>query len=195
MVTSPPDDLISQLSLESYIDHRVRPYVDNFETTAPKVARFVSFLEFGAIFTNTAGSILAVLGYADYVPITVAVAAILMALNDFFKVDVQLNATNSAVQKGQNLLHMWDRLTGVQKKQPDIKQQCAVDLETAVLEIIQAKTGASAMIPPPKSEEAEAEEGAEEARQSSRGSRKRRRRREAAEEAPPSTDQMTAASD
>ena len=68
------------------------------------------------IVANTGGAVLSVLGYADWVSITVALALVAMALSDYFYYPSQLGETNRALQDCHNLLIWFDSLSLVQRK-------------------------------------------------------------------------------
>ena len=86
----------------------------------------------------------AVMGQADWIAVSVAVASQCMALIDYFYIPAQLAATNKALENAHNLLSYWDSLSLVQRKMRSSKQQCAANGEAASLKPIAAKTGASA---------------------------------------------------
>ena len=67
----------------------------------------------GLVF-NTAGAVLAIIGYADFIAITVSAAAVMMALNDYFYIPAQLSETNRALSDLHNLITTWDSLSLVQ---------------------------------------------------------------------------------
>jgi len=149
------DDLVSQMDIESYIDCRVRPLTDRCERRAPTVSRRFNLLEALALIANTSGAVLAIMGFADWVAITVAIASVAMALNDYFYVPAQLAATNRAVQDLHNLIVWWDSLSLVQRKTPAVKLRCANTVENAVLALCAAQTAVSPALP---NQEAEADD-------------------------------------
>ena len=155
---APPDDLVSPMMVETYVDFRVRPYVDYLERRAPVIANRYRALELGGMLSNTTGAVLAVMGMADFIPITVATAALCMAVGDYFYVPAQLAASNSAMQDTQNLLNWYDGLSLVQLKTRQSKLKACMTMEGAALSLIAARTAMSPALPGDASAEEEEEE-------------------------------------
>jgi len=155
---APPDDLVSPMMVETYIDFRVRPYVDYLERRAPVMANRYRALEFGGMLSNTAGAVLAVMGMADFIPITVATAALCMAVGDYFYVPSQLGAANGALEECHNLLNWWDSLSLVQLKTRQTKLKACQTMEGAALNLIASRTAMSPALPGEGGGEEEEEE-------------------------------------
>merc|ERR1711988_187836 len=143
------DGLCEMLSIDTYVACRVRPLTDYLERRAQVMARRSTNLEFCVIMFNTLGAVLAVLGegYADYIAITVAIAAVCMALTDYFYIPSQLAATNKALQECHNLLSWWDSLSLVQRKTRSAKKTACLTMEGAILALCSARTATDAKIP------------------------------------------------
>jgi len=103
--------------------------------------------EYAALAANTTGAILAVLGKADWVAITVAIASVAMQFQDYFYIPRQLEETNRAFHDIHNLLTYWDSLSLVQRKTPATKRLCAGQLESTILALVAAKTAVSPNLP------------------------------------------------
>ena len=153
----PPDDLISQMAVESYVDFRARPFAVFLEKRAPKISNRSQLLEYGAILCNTGGAVLAVLGKADFIPITVAAAQLAMALGDYFYIPSQLAAANSGLQELHNLLNWWDGQSLIQRKTRAAKLKACTIVETAFLNVVASRTALSAALPGDAKEEEEEE--------------------------------------
>ena len=151
------DNLIQQMAVESYIDYRARPFAEFLEKRAPKVSNRSQLLEYGAILCNTGGAVLAVLGMADYIPITVAAAAFCMALGDYFYIPAQLAAANGGLQELHNLLNWWDGLSLIQRKTRATKSRACQTVEAAFLNVVASRTALSAALPGEAVEEEEEE--------------------------------------
>ena len=150
-----PDDYVQQLTVSSYVEHRVRKVTDLFERRAPVLAVRLNVCEAIALAANTAGAVLAVQDMAQWVAITVSVASVAMALQDYFYMPGQLSEANRAVQDTHKLLNQWDSLSLVQKAKRKNKTVAAVTTEQAILQVCSARTGVSAALP---GEEADEEE-------------------------------------
>jgi len=151
------DDLVSQMDIETYIDCRVRPITDAIEKRAPTMSRRFNALEGLGLIANTSGAVLAIIELADWVAITVAIASVSMALNDYFYIPSQLAATNRAVQDLHNLLVWWDSLSLVQRKTRAVKLRCASTVEGAVLALCASRTAVSPALPNEQVEDEEEE--------------------------------------
>ena len=114
-------------------------------------------LEYGAILCNTGGAVLAVLGKADFIPITVAAAQLAMALGDYFYIPSQLAAANSGLQELHNLLNWWDGQSLIQRKTRAAKLKACTIVETAFLNVVASRTALSAALPGDAKEEEEEE--------------------------------------
>lgn len=149
------DDLVSQMDIETYIECRVRPIVDYLEGRAPVMSQRFNGLEGGYLIASTTGAVLAIIGLADWVAVSVAIASTAMALNDYFYVPAQLGATNRALGQCHNLITWWDSLSLVQRKTRAVKLQCATTVEGSLLEMCNARTAVSAALPSEAAEEEE----------------------------------------
>jgi len=141
------DDLVSQMDIETYIECRVRRVVTMLEARAPVVSRRFNLCEGGNLVTNTSGALLAILGYSNWIAITVAAASVMLAISDYFYIPAQLAATNRALQDCHNLLTFWDSLSLVQRKQRSVKKRCATTVEGALLAICASRTSVSPALP------------------------------------------------
>lgn len=135
------DDLYSQIPLETYVNRRCQPFVTYLEKRAPKMSRRFNQCEGLGVLANTGGAVLAVLGYADWVALTVAVAGVAMALTDYFYYPSQLGETNRALQDCHNLLIWFDSLSLVQRKKRENTSHVVGVCEGAMLNLCQARTG------------------------------------------------------
>jgi len=141
------DDLVSQMDIETYIECRVRRVVTMLEARAPVVSRRFNLCEGGNLVTNTSGALLAILGYSNWIAITVAAASVMLAISDYFYIPAQLAATNRALQDCHNLLTFWDSLSLVQRKQRSVKKRCATTVEGALLAMCASRTSVSPALP------------------------------------------------
>lgn len=142
------DDFFSQLSVESYVDARIRPFCHHYlEKRAPMMARRGLILDHIVMLANTAGAVMAVINLSNYVAISVAIASVAMAFQDYFYVAPQLAANNTMLEQTHNLLLFWDSLSLVQRKTGGVKMKLADTMEGGVLNLCSARTGLSPNLP------------------------------------------------
>lgn len=152
------DDLVSQVDIETYVQCRVRPLVEHLEKRAPTMSKRFNLCEGLGLLANTAGAVLSIVDLADWVAITVSIASVMMAVNDYFYIPAQLAATNRALQDAHNLITYWDSLSLVQRKTPSVKLRCATTMETGVLALCAARTAVSPALPSEAVQDDEEEE-------------------------------------
>jgi len=147
--TGGKDDLMSQLAIETYIESRARCYIDDLERRAPVMAQRYNKIEFVSMLSNTAGAVLAVMGsdYSPWVPVTVALGSLASAVADYFYLGPQLAAHNRSLDELHNMILNWDSLSLVQRKKPSYKKEASITLETAILNVVAAKTSQPAALP------------------------------------------------
>uniref|UniRef100_A0A7S2N1C4 Uncharacterized protein n=1 Tax=Haptolina brevifila TaxID=156173 RepID=A0A7S2N1C4_9EUKA len=146
------DDFQSVLDIDVYMECRVRPIAAYLEKRAPVMSSRFNASEAVSLAANTVGAVLAVLSYAEWVAMTVAVATNAIALQDYFFIPRQLEEANRAFNDVHGLITWWDSLSLVQKKTPSVKRRCANTCETAVLGLCSARTGIAASLPNQKEE-------------------------------------------
>merc|ERR1711988_1351902 len=97
-------------------------------------------LDSTVVLFNTAGAVLAIMDYAPYISITVAIGSTCMALTDYFYIPSQLAATNKALEQVHNYISKWDSLSLVQRKTRQCKSEACLCVEGAILSITSART-------------------------------------------------------
>ena len=90
---------------------------------------------------QASGAVLAVMGYAEWVAVSAAVALVCQSLVDYFYLSPIVVAINDALQQVHNLISWWDSLSLIQRKSRAVKARAASVTETALLQIIAARTG------------------------------------------------------
>lgn len=141
------DDLTKQMNVETYVDTRLRPMTEYFELRAPEMSRRYNLCEAMSIAANTAGAVLAVIDMAEWIAITVAVASVSMALEDYFYMPSQISENNRVLAECHNVLLWWDCLSLVQKKARSTKLRICLTCESSILSVISARTATSAALP------------------------------------------------
>ena len=109
---------------------------------------------------TTAGALLAVLSsdtypLKDWMPVTVAIQAVLMNIMDFFYIQPQLAATNRAFEEIHNLQLRYDGFSLIQRKNTKRRDETVALVEDNVLATISAMTAVSPMLPSLGGEEEE----------------------------------------
>jgi hypothetical protein len=106
-------------------------------------------IEFVSMVSNTAGAVLAVMGsdYSPWVPVTVALGSTASAIADYFYLGPQLAAHNRSLEELHNMILNWDSLSLVQRKKPSCKAEISITLETAILNVVSARTSQPAALP------------------------------------------------
>jgi hypothetical protein len=136
------DDLLNSITIETYIDFRVRPFALRLEQHAPAIARRLQLLESTVFLVNTASGVLAVLPgtLATYVAICVTISATISAIIEYHNLPRRVPALNTALRDVHNLLTWWAGLTLVDRRTRLAKQHMVSTLEAASLSLITAVT-------------------------------------------------------
>ena len=145
------------MDIETYVECRLRPLATLFERRAPIISRRQQIFEVGSLLANTAGAVLAVIALGNWIPATVAVASVLLALQDYFYIPSQLEANNRALQENHAMINYYESLSLVQRKTRAVKLEICKCCEDAVLAICSSRTALSPALPNQKS--ADKEEG------------------------------------
>ena len=149
------DDLVSRLSIDTYIACRVRPLAAYLEKRALVLSKRNQLLEFSVVTLQTAGSVLAVINQSDWIVITVALSSQCMALIDYFYIPSQLSSTNKALENVHNLISWWDSLSVIQAKTRAAKSKACSTVEGSLLEICSARTAMPSTLASEQADETE----------------------------------------
>ena len=158
---APPDDLVSPMVLETYVDARVRGTAYLVRTRAAHLAslsRGLHALGLGAFLLSAVCAALGVAmrsSLAAAVPLCVLLNWMAESVADYLYLPKQLEAANSALEDINNLLQWWDALSLLQRKTRAVKLKCVQTVEGATLAMCSARTALSAAL---KEEEEEEEE-------------------------------------
>jgi len=145
--TVEPDDLATQMSIETYVQYRVRPYAAHLEKLAPRLSRRLQALELLVFVCNTAGAVLAIIevgatSLATFVAITVALAATFSSVIEFHNLQAQVTAANGALREVHNLLVWWAGLSMVDRRTRFTKFHVVSTLERCLLSTVAAEASA-----------------------------------------------------
>jgi hypothetical protein len=141
------DDLVSQMAIESYVECRVRSICKLLEKRAPALSNRLNRLEYAQMLANSSGAVLAFLGQSNWIAITVAVASVAGAMQDYFYLPSQLGETNRAMQELHNLMIEFESFSLVQRKMSRVKNKFVSQVEESLLLLCQARTQQSPALP------------------------------------------------
>lgn len=136
------DDLFSPISIETYVEFRVRPFALRLEQRAPRIVRTLLLLESAIFLTNTLAGILALLPYGltAYVSICVTVSTTFSSIIEYHQLQRLVPATNAALRDVHNMLTWWAALSMVDRRTRLAKQHAVSVLENAGLSLVAAVT-------------------------------------------------------
>lgn len=142
-----PDDFASPMSIESYVQYRVRPFVAHLEKSAPRLARTLQVLEVLVFVSNSLGAVLAIIvvgdmSLANFVAVTVALSAIFSSMIEYHNLQLQVTASNGALRETHNLLVWWAGLSMVDRRTRFTKHHVCSTLERCLLSTIAAESAA-----------------------------------------------------
>ena len=142
-----PDDLATAMTIESYVQYRVRPFVASLEKSAPRLARTLQLLEVLVFVSNALGAVLAVIvvgdmSLANFVAVTVALGAIFSSMIEYHNLQPQVIASNCALRETHNLLVWWAGLSMVDRRTRFTKHHVCSTLERCLLSTIAAESAA-----------------------------------------------------
>ncbi|KOO21669.1 hypothetical protein Ctob_000943 [Chrysochromulina tobinii] len=89
----------------------------------------------------------AVIALGNWIPASIAVASVLLALQDYWYIPSHLEATNRALREIHAMLNYWESLSLVQRKTRRVKLLIATCCEGAVLGICASRTAVSPVLP------------------------------------------------
>ena len=110
------DNLLGPLTIDDYYLYRARPVGTYLERTAPWRAFEMQFLEILIFIFNSLGAVLVGMQYTPYVPLTVAIAAILASFIDFTNLSKQVEAYNAALRDIHNVMNEWNGKTRTERR-------------------------------------------------------------------------------
>jgi len=138
------DYLAGPLSIDSYVCYRMRPIMKMLENRANKLSKRLAIIEILGFFVQSAGSIIAVFEFTEWVAMTVAIASLLSAFIEFINLRNQVTSVNLALRDLQSLSVFWDSLSIVRRRTPLVKLQMCSTTESAFLMVVETHTTASA---------------------------------------------------
>uniref|UniRef100_A0A7S3JU93 Uncharacterized protein n=1 Tax=Aureoumbra lagunensis TaxID=44058 RepID=A0A7S3JU93_9STRA len=138
------DDLVTPLSIESYIQCRAKPTAHYFQKCAPRLSSALSLLELLTNIVTSAGALLALINRAELVSFTVALAVAISNIIEFFALRPQLDTANAAVRDVQNMLSWFCAQSLVDRRTRTAKQHAVRVVEQAILGFYGSQPGTDA---------------------------------------------------
>ena len=134
------DDFVGQLSIDDYMLYRVRPACTHLERTAPWRAFEQQFGEIVIFILNASGAVLVGFELTQYVPLTVAIAGIILSFMDYSNLSKQVEAYNGALRDVHNITSEWDGMTRTERRTGKAMTKMVEIVESALLRVGIAET-------------------------------------------------------
>ena len=122
---------------------RTRPLTTYLERTAPYRAFEQQFLEILIFFFNSLGAVFVGMDMAAYVPLTVAVSAIISSFMDFTNLTKQVEAYNKSLTDCHNIMNEWSGKTKTERCTPQTVTQVVNTVENGMMAVALALTNGS----------------------------------------------------
>lgn len=120
---------------------RVIPLVRMYEKMGPELDWQLSALEVAAFTLTRCGALFAVCGLAEWVAITVAIAAAVESFIAHLNLRSQREVVNKNINTIQNMLTWWDSLTIVERRTVHCRERAVLTVEDCVVAFAETKTG------------------------------------------------------
>jgi hypothetical protein len=132
------------MAIETYIEFRAKQLVKLVEAQALPLAKRLSDLEMVVMVVGAVGTLLAALDQSRWIAITVAFGTLVLNVIQHEMLQQRVHSINSATRElNNNQIHM-DSLSIVSKRTRETKGYCVSQVETAILDTVQAWTGMTA---------------------------------------------------
>jgi len=146
------DDLRSPISIETYMQRRMKPMLLYYSSKAPKMSRKLSMLEYLIMFLDGALVILALPGDLNHwVSFTVTVRVLIMNIIQYTAYAPQLGSLNNGVRDLQNLVTWWDSLSVIDRRTRNAKLLAVSTVEQVMLNHASSRTAEISNIVNPSS--------------------------------------------
>lgn len=167
------DDFIAPISIESYVEHRLKHLVHYLEDVAPRLAIKQQCIEILFFIFHSTGALLAAFGLTEYVrqtippmcssvrwpptcahgsllrsrrfiALTVSIGAVLMAMLDYWSLRQRVEVTNRSLHDLRSLLLEWNSHGMAVHRNPQYKDRVIRIVENALLSIVAVHVSAAA---------------------------------------------------
>jgi len=139
------DDLISPITIETYVEYRAKPITLAYERQTPVIANKLSALEITVFVLTSAGAILAIPGIdmGSWVAITVAMSTAVTSYIEFFQLRIERDTRNSSLTEFQNLQTWWESLSIIDKRTKQSKEKALGTIEGGIMTLCERRSGAA----------------------------------------------------
>jgi len=127
------DDLIGSLTTQTYMDCRVKPTLTHFNKQAPRLSWWVNFYEVLILVASLSGTLLGALQRKEWIPISVALGALLTSLLQYQALQTRLLAVNAGITDLTMVISKWKSLGVVEKRTRSVKMYIVDITEAAIL--------------------------------------------------------------
>lgn len=135
-----PDEHVGPISIETYMGVRVKAVKRVFERRSPQVSNILNTFEIMGFVVTSSGSILAIVGYTEWVVLTVLMTTIIKNGIAAAGWRPELAALNAGLLDIQNLCVWWESLTIGDRGTRATKEHCVSTIECALQNVTAAKT-------------------------------------------------------
>ena len=140
------DDLVSPLSIETYVTYRTAPTIACCEHAAPRLALVQQALEVTSFVLNSLGAALAAFSQVHWVALAVACSTLMSSILDYLNLGSRVQAHNAAVQDLHNMLVYWNGASMIEHRTRACKEFVVRVTENASLSLISALTNSTARV-------------------------------------------------
>ena len=116
------DDGFSLVTAEDYVTFRLKPQIIFYQELSPWLNRLSSWLQVTSYLLTAVTTALALIGREAFVPIPIALIALITAVSDFEQLTSRLRNVNQCKMALENLLIWWESLSMVEKRLPVNKE-------------------------------------------------------------------------
>jgi len=149
------DDLFEAMSSEDYFEHRTQPLWNQFRYEVPKLSRKLAVYQALIVLTSLIGTMLGALREKEWIPVTVAVSAVITSLLHYENLQARVLALNTAISSLTAVKDKWYSLGIVEKRTRNIKNRLVEVTEGAFMQVVFGTVGGigSAATPVPDKDE------------------------------------------
>lgn len=162
--TARVDHYVGPMTVEQYIEHRLKPQIQHQKAYVPLMAQRLRTLDTLGILTNALGTALVAfdqdaLGLKSWVALTAMLATVITSVSQHQLLQQRLSAYNGGIQNLEGILHYVSSLSIIVRRNRSTRRFCVGGVERACLDPITAWTGISGTGVSEGSDEDSKEEG------------------------------------
>ncbi|CAD7922719.1 unnamed protein product [Amoebophrya sp. A120] len=141
------DDFVSPMTIETYVEYRLRVLLTLFQKQAPPLSQRLSTLETLGILVTASGTFLAAILQQHWVVFTVTLATSISNISHYMCLSPRLSSLNQAIRDLRSVMILMDSLSVVEKRTVEKRTYAVSTVENAVLGTITAWTGNAGRAP------------------------------------------------